>query len=355
MLASALPEITDAVNIDGSTQPGTGSTPSVAVDGSLLAGSIDGLAISSTGSIVRKLNIRKFPGSGIKIHADGVLIADNTIGTDWGGVTAGSNAGNGILIQGGSNNRIEANVVSANGLSGIAVVGESADGNQLVSNVVGARFGGGSGLGNIGNGVTVTDGDSNLLSNNLISANKQSGVMLTGTAVTNTLTGNKIGTTTTGNVAMPNLGDGVFIQSPRNKVGGNLPSLRNVISGNAKTGITLSGVGASNNVIEGNYIGTNNNGTAAVANGSDGIRVINAARNRIGSTTDADAGNVISGNNGSGVAISVAGSSGGLVLGNLIGTTASGISALGTRAAASCCLAVRPMFRLVAQTLSLET
>ncbi len=192
MLASALPEITDAVNIDGSTQPGTGSTPSVAVDGSLLAGSIDGLAISSTGSIVRKLNIRKFPGSGIKIHADGVLIADNTIGTDWGGVTAGSNAGNGILIQGGSNNRIEANVVSANGLSGIAVVGESADGNQLVSNVVGARFGGGSGLGNIGNGVTVTDGDSNLLSNNLISANKQSGVMLTGTAVTNTLTGNKI-------------------------------------------------------------------------------------------------------------------------------------------------------------------
>ncbi len=156
--------------------------------------------------------------------------------------------------------------------------------------------------------------------------------MLTGTAVTNTLTATRLARPLQQR-SMPNLGDGVFIQSPRNKVGGNLPSLRNVISGNAKTGITLSGVGASNNVIEGNYIGTNNNGTAAVANGSDGIRVINAARNRIGSTTDADAGNVISGNTGSGVAIICAGSSGGLVLGNLIGTLPVEYRLLGTRAA----------------------
>lgn len=329
VLASALPFITDPVDIDGGTQPGTGATPSVAIDGTTLTGSIDGLRINAGGSAVHKLNIRKFPDDGIEVQANGVFLDSNTIGTDWGGVVALGNAGNGIRIQAGSNNRIESNVVSANGLNGIAIAGDTADSNQLINNTVGARFGGGSAIGNLGNGILVTDGDSNRLSGNLISGNKQSGVVLTGTAVTNTLTGNKIGTTITGNVAMPNAGDGLFVQSPRNKIGGNLPSLRNLISGNSKTGITLSGVGASNNVIEGNFVGTNANGTAAVPNVSDGIRVINAARNRIGSTTDAAAGNVISGNGGSGLAFSAAGSTGGLVLGNLIGTTADGLSALG--------------------------
>ncbi len=329
LLASALPDITDAVNLDGRTQPGTGATPTVAIDGTSLTGAVDGLVIKASGSIVRMLNIHKFPASGISVQANRVEIVENTVGTDWAGVTALGNRGNGILIQGGSNNRLESNVVSANGLSGIAIVGDTADVNQLLNNTVGARFGGGGGLGNTGNGITVTDGDLNVLTGNLISANKQSGVVLAGTAAANALTANKIGTTSTGNAAMPNLGDGVFIQSSRNTVGGNLPSLRNVISGNAKSGITLSGVGASSNVIEGNFIGTNANGTVAVPNGSDGVRVINAARNRIGSTTDAGAGNLISGNRGSGVSISAAGSTGSLVLGNLIGTTANGLSALG--------------------------
>lgn len=328
VLASALPFITDAVDINGGTQPGTGATPTVAIDGTALTGAIDGLRIEAAGTAIHKLNVRKFPSDGIEIHASGVLLEGNTIGTDWGGLVAFGNGAHGIHIQGGSN-RIEANVVSGNGLSGIAIVGDTADDNQLTNNTVGARFGGGSALGNFANGIIITDGDSNTLNGNLISGNTQSGVVLTGTAVTNSLIGNKIGTTVTGNVAMPNQGDGVFIQSPRNKIGGNLPSLRNVISGNAKSGITLSGIGASNNVVEGNYIGTNASGTGAVPNATDGIRVINAARNRIGSTSDAAAGNVISGNVGSGVAFSAAGSTGGLLLGNLIGTAADGLSALG--------------------------
>ena len=328
-LESALPFITDAVEIDGGTQPGTAATPTVAIDGSLLVGDIDGFRINAAGSIIRKLNVRKFPSDGIEIQATGVVLENNTIGTDWDGVATLGNLGNGILIQGGAGNRIESNVISANGLSGIAIAGDTADNNRLVNNTIGGRFGGGSALGNAGNGVTVTDGDSNVLLGNLISGNTLSGVVLTGTAVTNTLGNNKIGTTVTGNTAMPNGGDGVFIQSPRNKIGGNLPSLSNLISGNTKTGITLSGVGASSNVIEGNFVGTNAAGTAAVPNVSDGIRVINAARNRIGSATDAAAGNVISGNGGSGVAFLAPGSTGGLLLGNLIGTTANGLSALG--------------------------
>lgn len=329
VLASALPFITDAVDINAGTQPGTGATPTVAIDGTALTGAIDGLRIVAAGSAIHKLNVRKFPSDGIEIQASGVWLEGNTIGTDWGGLAAFGNGAHGIHIQGGGSNRIEANVVSANGLSGIAITGDAADNNQLTNNTVGARFGGGSALGNFANGIIITDGDSNTLNGNLISGNTQTGVVLNGTAVTNSLIGNKIGTTVTGNVAMPNQGDGVFIQSPRNKIGGNLPSLRNVISGNAKSGITLSGIGASNNVVEGNYIGTNTSGTTAVPNATDGVRVINAARNRIGSTTDRAAGNVISGNVGSGVAFSAPGSTGGLLLGNLIGTTADGLSALG--------------------------
>jgi Dockerin type I domain len=104
---------------------------------------------------------------------------------------------------------------------------------------------------------------------------------------------------------------------------------RNVISGNGKSGITISGLGAANNFVEGNFIGTDATGMLAVPNVGNGIRVLNAASNRIGSAVDAEAGNLISGNGGSGIVFSQPGSAGGLVLGNFIGTTADGLSALG--------------------------
>ncbi len=70
-----------------------------------------------------------------------------------------------------------------------------------------------------------------------------------------------------------------------------------------------------------------------VPNGQDGIRVINAGRNRIGSTTELAAGNLISGNGGAGISLSQTGVTGSLIYGNLIGTTASGLSALGNSGA----------------------
>ncbi len=78
-LASALPLITEAVEIQGGTQPGTGATPTVAIDGSALVGDIDGLRITAGGTTIRKLNIRKFPSHGIEVRANGVLLEGNTI------------------------------------------------------------------------------------------------------------------------------------------------------------------------------------------------------------------------------------------------------------------------------------
>ena len=327
-LATALPDITEAVEIDGNTQSGTGATPTITIDGSAAAGAIDGLKITADSTVIRKLNIRKFSGDGIQIEASGVFVENNTIGTNAEGLADFGNSQYGIRILEGSNNQIRSNVVSANVQGGIAIIGDSADSNILVANTIGARFGGTVALPN-GNGIVVTDGDSNDISDNVISGNKLSGIVVSGNATTNSFTGNKIGTRLSGNVALPNGGDGIFLQASGNTVGGILVTQRNVISGNAKSGITISGAGASNNVVEGNVIGVNTSGTVAIPNTSHGIRIVNASNNRIGSLTEAGGRNIISGNGGSGVTLSQAGATGSLLAGNYIGVAANGSSALG--------------------------
>jgi hypothetical protein len=87
--------------------------------------------------------------------------------------------------------------------------------------------------------------------------------------------------------------------------------------------------------VEGNYIGTDVTGTQALGNGSDGVAIedhIAGPSNIIGGTTPG-AGNLISGNRGSGVYLnnypSRVESNGTLVLGNSIGTDVTGTKALG--------------------------
>ncbi len=57
------------------------------------------------------------------------------------------------------------------------------------------------------------------------------------------------------------------------------------------------------NLVQGNYVGTNATATGAVGNGEDGIWLDNASSNVIGGTV-AGARNVVSGNNWSGIALS---------------------------------------------------
>ena len=82
---------------------------------------------------------------------------------------------------------------------------------------------------------------------------------------------------------------------------------------------------ASGNIIEGNFIGTNVVGALDLGNAEDGVD-IRASNNTVGGLA-AGARNVISGNGARGVVIQVG--SGSLVLGNLIGTDASGMVDLG--------------------------
>ena len=94
------------------------------------------------------------------------------------------------------------------------------------------------------------------------------------------------------------------------------------------SGIVLGGNG--DNVIEGNFIGTDFIGTTAFGNAAVGVLILFSPNNTIGGTTAA-ARNLISGNNGEGVHMQGfgGGAMGNLVQGNLIGTDVSGTEALG--------------------------
>ncbi|MGD8554112.1 MAG: hypothetical protein PVJ07_05255 [Anaerolineales bacterium] len=101
----------------------------------------------------------------------------------------------------------------------------------------------------------------------------------------------------------------------------------NVISLNGSVGLTLVGAGTSNNLVIGNYIGTDPSGSSAWGNSSHGVMIQSAYGNTIGGTAPGE-GNLISGNEASGVRIESPGSTGNLVIGNYIGTDASGTKAL---------------------------
>jgi CSLREA domain-containing protein len=97
-----------------------------------------------------------------------------------------------------------------------------------------------------------------------------------------------------------------------------------VINGFSRYGISLKTAGS--NVIEGNYIGTDVTAAIALGNLGGGVQIWGGSGNTIGGTA-AGARNVISANHSFGVHILDA--TGNQVLGNYIGTNASGSAALG--------------------------
>ena len=158
------------------------------------------------------------------------------------------------------------------------------------------------------------------------------GVVVSGAGATgNRVEGNFIGVNRDGITGRGN-GGGVFIDGDSNTVGGTAPATRNVISGNDQSGVIINEPEATDNKIEGNYIGTSADGAIDLGNDAHGVHVISAVENTIGGTA-AGARNVISGNGGYGVMVQGFGASGNKIEGNYIGTTAGGSSALGNDAA----------------------
>lgn len=268
VVTSLLPVITDPLTIDGTTQPGFAGTPIIEIrpEDQLLG---DGFKITVGNSVVRGLVINKFRGHAIVLETGGSnVIEGNYIGTEPNGSVGAANLQSGVFILSSSNNRVgglttaERNVIS----------------------------------GNFGNGVHMASGASN-----------------------NLVQGNYIGVNAAGTAALPNeTGVLIFNNSPNNTIGGSTASARNVISGNRNGGISIDS--SNSNVVQGNFIGTNAAGDAAINNTSDNLKVANSNNTLVGGSTSTPGtapGNVV-------VSMFILAGVQTRVQGNLIGTNAAG-------------------------------
>ena len=171
-----------------------------------------------------------------------------------------------------------------------------------------------------------------------------------------TINGDYIGVDLLGRRA-GNGGDGVYVApgSSRNLIGLNRAAavgvVANVISGNGGNGLVLDG--SSGNTVVSNRIGTNRGGSVRIGNGGAGILITQRSNNNeIGGTAFIDKstgqannptgnkgtttpvfvvpplGNLVSANRGAGIEIEDR-SSGNMLNGNFVGTTADGNGALG--------------------------
>ncbi len=291
--------------------------------------------------------------------AVGNVVKGNYIGTDRSGQFAISN-GTGILIDAGASDTVIGGFTTSPGTgAGNIISGNSGRGiwddfgataTVIRGNLVGLGADGSVDLGNGLSGIQVNglntiiggdDDDDGLLdgqvqSRNVISGNTTQGINIghSGSARNTIVRGNYIGTNRQGDAAVPNAFGGVVVGSaPGTYIGGNTPGAGNLVSGNASTGISVVQIsyptigGLYNAVIQGNVVGLNANGDAALHN-SIGIG-ISAAYNLIGGPA-ANEGNVISGNStGTGIALGTAGAFQNTITGNLIGTNSLGSTAFG--------------------------
>ena len=278
--------------------------------------------------------------------AGGNLVQGNIIGLSAAGTNALPNGFNGISISGASSNIVGGaaagarNLISGNAGNGIGILMLTDVLNTVVGNYIGTDVTGTRAVSNTLAGVYVL-GCSNLIggvtagSGNLISGNGQEGIWLVGSngnVIGNVVQGNLIGLDETGTTNLGNGNTGIGITSAAaSQIGGATPGARNVISGNGNNGMVLTN--ASWDVIQGNYIGTDQTGSLARGNVQDGIFLQNDISNQIGGSVTG-AGNLISGNianpNTSGNnGIYLIGASWNTVQGNRIGTDASGTTNLG--------------------------
>lgn len=148
-------------------------------------------------------------------------------------------------------------------------------------------------------------------------------------ATGNRVVGNYIGTDASGTQALRNEFDGVYIGNASNNIiGGATAAERNVISGNYYYGVHMDGLAAKGNKVVGNYLGTDASGTRDLGNRFAGVYSYKGPDNTIGGTTAAER-NVISANDNYGVLIYGIEATGNKVTGNYVGTDATGTQALG--------------------------
>ena len=284
---SALPEVSEAVVIDGKSQ--------IEIDGTNAGVGATGLTLSGPSGEVRGLAINRFGGDGVVIQTAGSkILADNLIGTDVTGTLDLGNGGAGVSITGSTGNALLGNIISGNASHGISISGTSAGNSMIAGNFIGTDATGAVDLGNEGAGVNIAGSPNIQVAGNIISGNASHGVGISGVgAADSEVVGNLIGADATGPVDLGNDGAGISISGAsagyvvgnlvhgNGTVGvtvsgagatGNIIGL-NTITENDSHGIQLDGAGASGSLVRLNIIGTDQGGTTDLGNGGSGVHI----------------------------------------------------------------------------------
>ncbi|MFO1321697.1 MAG: DUF4347 domain-containing protein [Burkholderiales bacterium] len=135
-LASALPTVSGAVLLDGTTEPDYAGTPVIVINGGSLSGSPAGLALTADGNTIQGIVIESFGGAGITVSsAAGAAILGNLIystgkpGIDLGatGTVLANDAGD---ADGGASSGMNYPVIYSASLSGgtVTITGEARPG-----------------------------------------------------------------------------------------------------------------------------------------------------------------------------------------------------------------------------------
>lgn len=245
----------------------------------------------------------------------GVLLTDGTHDN----VIGGSGQGNliadnthAIYINNSSNNTVTGNVI-----------GLAAGGKKRLLNLVGTIFVPDFGIVVTGGAYKNTIGIAG--QGNVISGNG-TGISLFG-GIDNIVAANIIGLDADGQIQFGNtIGLAVHAGAHDNQIGGPDAAWRNIISGNTLHGVSISDETTINNRLEGNFIGTDKTGLQGRSDGQYGVWINNKAHGNIIGGTDPGTGNVIVYNGYGGVQIN---SSENQMAGNYIGVGMDGTRALG--------------------------
>ncbi|MCC5877579.1 MAG: right-handed parallel beta-helix repeat-containing protein [Candidatus Sumerlaeia bacterium] len=261
--------------------------------------------------------------------AAGQTLQGNLIGLNPDGDAAYSNAANGVAISASGVN-VLTNIISGNASNGLLILGaDNVSGVVVRGNRIGVNAAGTAAIPNSQRGIAVdgevtgaTIGGPDAAHRNVISGNQSAGMLITNTVSGVTVQGNHIGTNLAGNAAIGNSTHGLDIQGGGNNI------LDNVISGNSQAGINLQGSDVTNVFIRGNTIGLNAAGTAALPNATRGIFLGNSSTGVVIGGPDAAHRNVVSGNQSNGISINST-SSENIIQGNYIGLHPAGTSSIG--------------------------
>ncbi|MBK6973391.1 MAG: tandem-95 repeat protein [Sterolibacteriaceae bacterium] len=353
---AGLPTVTQAVIIDGTTEPDFAGTPMVELNGGNLGSLVKGITLggNSSGSTIRGLIINRFTGTGIEINGGATsnnhTIQGNWIGLNATGTAAAANGNMGIYGLNSTGNLIggataaQRNVISGNAQQGVFfdnVDNSTISGNYIGTNAAGTGDVTGTGANTLQSGVFLHNGSNgnvvggtSAVARNVISGNNHYGVEILTSSQNNLVQGNYIGTDVTGLVALGNTNGGMSFwgAGTGNVIGGGAAGAGNVIAANG-TGV-LVGSASSGATIQGNYIGVAADGVTLMGNTAIGVDIQgNSINTLVGSdnngTNDAGERNVIAGNS-VGVSVADASTTGNAILSNSIyGNTGLGID-LGT-------------------------